>query len=126
MLESGLLADPAALQFIFVHEVFHFVWVRLGNRSRNEYGALLSEEIAGNARGELGESSGVKKAELRKMQKVPSVLWRDYVCESFCDSAAWVFTGASVHAGFKLGKRWTAIRRDWFGDNLADERRWAV
>lgn len=126
VLESSLLSDPAALRFIFVHELFHFVWVRLGNRTRHEYSDLLSRELARNARGELGESSLVKKAELRRHLESSSALWRDYICESFCDSAACILTGATVHNGLKLATRWTAIRRDWFEGNLHDERRWAM
>ena len=128
VLETSLLADSAALRFIFVHELFHFVWVRLGNKTRDEYSGLLLAEIAGRARGELGESSGVKKAELREHVELSpsSALWRDYMCESFCDSAACLFTGCIVHEGPKLAKRWTAIRRDWFGKNLDDGRRWAI
>lgn len=128
VLEASLLDDPAALCFIFVHELFHFVWVRLGNRTRDEYSQLLLQEIARHARGELGESSAVKKAELGQHLKVSprSPLWRDYICESFCDSAACIFTGAASQSGPKLAKRWTAIRRDWFSDKLDRERRWTA
>jgi hypothetical protein len=128
VLEASLLAHPAALRFIFVHELFHFVWVRLGNRMRHEYSDLLSREMARNARGELGESSLVKKAELkRRFESSPScALWRDYICESFCDSAACILTGAPVHDGLKLATRWIAIRRDWFEGYLHHERRWAI
>ena len=128
VLETSLLAYPAALRSIFVHELFHFVWVRLGNRTRAEYSGLLLREMARNARGELGESSLVSKAELRRhIEYSPSsARWRNYICESFCDSAAFIFTGALVHDGPKLGKRWTAIRRDWFHANLDKQRRWAI
>jgi hypothetical protein len=128
VLESSLLVDRAALRFIFVHELFHFVWVRLGNRTRDEYSRLLLEEAARHARGELGESSALKKAEIGQHLEVSpcSPLWRDYMCESFCDSAACIFTGAPGHSGPELAKRWTAIRRDWFSSQLACERRWAL
>jgi hypothetical protein len=128
VLENSLLADTTALRFIFVHELFHFVWVRLGNRTRGEYSALLLEEIARGARGELGESSGIKKAEIAQHRQVSplSPLWRDYLCESFCDSAACIFTRAPGHRGTTLAKRWTAIRRHWFDCKLDGERRWAM
>lgn len=128
VLETSLLADPAALRFIFVHELFHFVWVRLSNRTRDEYSELLTRELARNARGELGESSLVKKAEIRRQPEClpSSALWRDYICESFCDSAACILTGAPVHAGLKLATRWIDIRRDWFEGNVHNERRWAI
>jgi hypothetical protein len=128
VLEATLLASPASLRFIFVHEVFHFVWVRLGNKKRAEYSRLVAYEMDHKARGELGESSAVKKAELRVERQISleSQVWRDYACESFCDSAGCIFTGRSVHDGARLGKAWTAIRREWFLQNLADQRRWAV
>ncbi len=47
-----------------------------------------------------------------------SAVWREYVCESFCDSAGALFTGTPVHDGPKLGKTWTAIRRKWFDEKL--------
>ena len=126
--EAGLLSNPAALRFIFVHELFHFVWVRLGNKKRDEYSRLLASEFANKARGELGESSAVKKAELRIRPALSraSKIWRDYVCESFCDSAACIFTDGPVHDGCKLGKGWTALRREWFVGNSIGERSWAV
>jgi hypothetical protein len=128
VLETGLLSSPALLRFIFVHELFHFAWVRLGNRRRDEYSSLLLREIEANARGELGESSAVKKAELRLQTDfcLGSRIWRDYVCESFCDSAGSIFTEGPLHKGFELGKSWAALRREWFLRNLADKFRWGV
>jgi hypothetical protein len=128
VLETGLLSSPAILRFVFVHELFHFAWVRLGNRRRDEYSHLLRQEIDAHARGELGESSAVKKEELQRKFDlgVGSGLWRDYVCESFCDSAGSMFTAGPVHKGLKLGKTWTALRREWFLQNLSDEFRWTV
>ena len=60
VLETELLKKPD-LPLILVHEIFHFVWARLGNRKRAEYSALLAEERQRNARGELGESAEVRK-----------------------------------------------------------------
>ena len=128
VLETGLRSNAAVLQFIFVHEVFHFAWVRLGNPARQEYSHLLTNELRHRARGELGESSAVKKAELHTGRELSSSskLWRDYVCESFCDSAACLFVGGPVHDGARLGKRWSALRRDWFLGKMAGDARWAV
>jgi hypothetical protein len=128
VIEQDLLSSPAVLRFILVHEFFHFVWVRLGNTSRAEYSRLLVAELVGKARGELGESSAVKKAELQPDGKLspPSKLWRDYACESFCDSAASIFTQGPVHEGARLGKAWSKIRRQWLLQKLADRCRWAV
>jgi hypothetical protein len=128
VLEAGLLSDPAVLRFIFVHELFHFVWMRLGNPIRVEYSGLITHEIKRRVRGELGESSAVKKAALGKapQHSLPAAVWREYVCESFCDSAGSLFAGPPVHEGPRLGKTWTAIRKEWFEEKLAGERRWAV
>ena len=128
VIEQDLLSSPAVLRFIFVHELFHFVWVRLGNTRRGEYSRLLMAELAGKARGELGESSAVKKAELQLDHELSpgSKLWRDYACESFCDSAASIFTEGPVHEGARLGKAWSKLRRQWLLQKLADRCRWAV
>src|ERR1039457_5898599 len=42
--EAELAADPQEFARIFVHEIFHFVWLRLGNARRWSYEALLREE----------------------------------------------------------------------------------
>lgn len=128
ILEASLLSDAALLRFIFVHELFHFVWMRLGNSARAEYSRLIAREFMSRARGELGESSAVKRAALGNATQglLQSAAWREYVCESFCDSAGFLFTGASVHDDPKLGKTWTAIRRRWFDEKLAGERRWPI
>jgi hypothetical protein len=73
-----------------------------------EYAALLRVELARGARGELGESASLKKSLLEK------ALWRDYVCESFCDTAAWLYAGVKRHPQFTLARRWTERRRAWF------------
>ena len=117
ILESGLLSDPHTFPLILVHELFHFVWLRLGNSVRREFSCLLLDERSKGARGELGESSGVQKA-------LVNGVWRDYVCESFCDTAAWFYIGepyaGSLYAGregnalFTLRKRWRERRKNWF------------
>lgn len=128
VLETALLSNPAVLRFIFVHELFHFAWLRLGNARRNQYSCLLSSEIKAKARGELGESSAVKKSEFLAARNLAtsSRIWRDYLCESFCDSAASIFTEGPLHEGSKLGKTWTALRREWFLPNSPRVFRWAV
>jgi hypothetical protein len=104
VLEEELLGKRE-LAAIAVHEIFHFAWVRLGNARRAGYTALLAEERRGKARGEVGESAAVKK------QADPSC--RDYVCESFCDTAAWLYA-PGAKANVTLGQRWRAQRKAWF------------
>ena len=115
VLETQLLSKPRTLRLIFVHELFHFVWVRLSNRARSEFAALVEVERAAVARGELGESSAEKKAALIKAGHMNGAsLWRDYVCESFCDTAAWLYSGVEQHEDFTLARRWKERRRAWF------------
>lgn len=100
---------------IFVHELFHFAWLRAGNPVRRSFEELLRRESAARARGELGWSSEWRKraltpADLRRRTR----RWREYCAESFCDTAAWMYSGAARHAEFTLGRRFCLRRRSWF------------
>ncbi len=110
------------LRLIVVHEIFHFAWPRLGNRARKEFADLLRSEIAAGARGELGESAGVKKTLLKAQSEWSSNsrLWREYVCESFCDTAAWLYAGVNSHKSFTLANRWRRRREEWFEVTIPD------
>jgi len=116
VLERELLFKPRTLRLILVHEIFHFVWSRLRNGGRREFEGLLASERKHRARGELGESSAVKKSRLPwKGSAFDSPRqWRDYVCESFCDTAAWLYAGVKDDRVFTLAKRWRAARKSWF------------
>lgn len=115
ILESALLPHPEALRFILVHELFHFVWPRLGNGSRKSFEAVLLEERRCRAGGELGESSGVKKEAWRRGSGAGKRrLWRDYVCECFCDTAAWLYTNPQGSKTVSLRKCWRDRREAWF------------
>jgi hypothetical protein len=107
VLETALLRRPRALRLIMVHEIFHFVWASLGNPRRREFTALLQIEVTGRARGELGDSSLLQK------DLLPGS-WRDYVCESFCDTAGWLYAGVSSSQAFTLAARWRKRRQEWF------------
>jgi hypothetical protein len=99
---------------VFVHEVFHFVWLRLGNDRRRSYEDLLRLEFAARARGELGWSAEWRKHALRSVDwETRSHRWRQYCCESFCDSAAWLYAGVRRHEEFTLAGRFRRRRRDW-------------
>lgn len=111
---------------VFVHEVFHFVWLRLGNPLRRSYEALVAGEIAEGARGELGWSAEWRKRELSPDDVTARTrLWREYCCESFCDSAAWLYSGLHRHAEFTLGGRHRLRRRQWFA-TLTDARELSI
>jgi hypothetical protein len=116
VLDEALALDPALFRLILVHELFHFVWPRLNNRARRAFELLLELERQSGARGELGESSALKK---RYLASSPNRrIWRDYVCESFCDTAAWLYSGVAVHSEFTLRNRWRNRRRVWFESNF--------
>jgi hypothetical protein len=100
---------------IFIHELFHFVWVRAGNLRRRAWEGLLEAEIARGGRGELGWSAEWRKKALGPPDiRQRSRRWREYCCESFCDTAAWRYSGLKQHAEFTLASRFRARRRAWF------------
>ena len=123
VLEAELMQARRKLRLITVHEIFHFVWARLGNADRAEYEELLQRERLRRARGELGESSDRQKELLRAGQS-GSASWKFYVCESFCDTAAWRYAGVREHAEFTLAARWRNLRRHWFEVKFAEIRRY--
>lgn len=100
---------------IFVHELFHFVWVRAGNARRREWERILAAECAAGAPGELGWSAAWRKHELRPAdRRRRSRRWREYCCESFCDTAARLYSGVREHPEFTLAARFYIRRRIWF------------
>jgi len=110
----------AELPRIFAHEAAHFIWLRLGNAPRRSYEELVRGEIAGRAGGELGWSAEWRKNALRAQDAAQRTRrWREYCCESFCDTAAWLYGGIRRHREFTLGVRWRRGRRAWFAESLA-------
>jgi hypothetical protein len=109
VLEAGLFRRRVELGRILYHELCHFVWTKLGNPTRRRFAALIGQEFAENVRGELGYSSEYRKASLFRGGKAsggsgrtarvkgratPSpALWREYICESFCDTGSFVLLG---------------------------------
>ncbi len=115
MLDAALLSSPREMTRILVHEIFHFVWMRLGNSTRRAYEHLLRREIQRGAKGELGWSAELRKQSLRRLDLDRRTRrWREYVCESFCDTAAWLFGGARQHSEFTLPPLYRGERRQWF------------
>ncbi|MCC6343304.1 MAG: hypothetical protein IT166_13950 [Bryobacterales bacterium] len=114
VLDSGLLGNQRELRRILIHEVFHFAWVRLGNPRRLDWERLVGREVASHARGELGWSAESRKVRLTSGDvgnRTPG--WRQYICESFCDTAAWMFTPGD-HEEFTLSSRYRRKRGTWF------------
>lgn len=130
VLGRGLFRRRVELGRILYHELCHFLWPRLGNPVRQGYQALLRREFRARTRGELGYSAEWRKEKLqaegdpRGRGTQPSRLWREYVCESFCDTAAYVLLGSerrARHSEYTLSRaarerrcRWLAGGR-WIG-----------
>jgi hypothetical protein len=120
LVETSLAKDDAEFTRIFIHEIFHFVWLRLGNPRRRSYEILIAAEIAAGAKGELGWSAEWRKlalgaADYRRRTR----RWREYICESFCDSAAWFWSETRRHGEFTLAARFRPARRKWFEHTIA-------
>jgi hypothetical protein len=115
VLDQELERQPRELARILVHELFHFAWVRLGNPTRRSYEALVREEWKRRARGELGWSAESRKRRLSNSPlRAGSPPWRDYLCESFCDTAAWIYSGVRRHPEYTLAERHRKRRAEWF------------
>jgi hypothetical protein len=125
VLDAALLSQPALGLPVLVHELFHFAWVRLGNNGRASFADLIEAERLGRARGGLGESSVVARCRIMPGKAAADArVWKDFVCESFCDTAAYLFTGTIVGDEGGLARRWLARRRHWFLQ--MDTRGWFV
>ena len=118
VVDRELERQPKELARILVHELFHFAWVRLGNPARHSYESLVRKEWEQRARGELGWSAESRKRalrnRLRSMRGAASPHWREYVCESFCDTAAWIYSGVRRHSEYTLATRHRDRRAEWF------------
>lgn len=114
--DSELRRRPKELARILVHELFHFAWARLGNQARESWEDLIRREFILRARGELGWSAESRKRLLTGLAGAPlnGLKWRDYLCESFCDTAAWLYSGAGEHVEFTLARRYRDRRAKWF------------
>jgi hypothetical protein len=144
LIDSQTLQVPGDFERILVHEIFHFAWRRLSNRTRWSWEDLLRSEFRARATGELGWSAEWRKEKLKIKLKIklarpdreqilspPAVLprtpaWRRYACESFCDSAAWLFSGLPDHDEFTLAPRFRLRRARWFRRHLPDTESIAI
>jgi hypothetical protein len=120
LLDSAVFASICEFERILIHELFHFVWVRFSNARRRDWERILGNEFARRAQGELGWSADWRKAKLAPSDvRSRTASWRRYVCESFCDTAAWRFAGLRAHGEFTLPARFRRLRRQWLERNLA-------
>lgn len=125
LLERELTSAPLEFSRILVHELFHFAWKRLSNQTRASWSSLLVREFERSAPGELGWSSESRKLRLASKYFGQTVeerggRWRRYICESFCDTAAWKYAGLTSHDEFTLEARARRSRNKWLDENLED------
>jgi len=117
LLDREVLLKRGDFERILIHEIFHFVWVRLSNASRRDWENLLAAEASP---GELGWSAEWRKLKLQSSDaKLRSPKWRRYARESFCDSAAWLFSELKIHDEFTLRVSSRRARKAWFQRNFA-------
>jgi hypothetical protein len=117
LLDAGVLADRGEFERILTHEIFHFAWLRLSNGTRRSWERVVEKQLA--AAGELGWSAERRKSKLARgdaAHRTPA--WRRYACESFCDTAAWLYSGLRGHPEFTLAARSRPVRRSWFEKTL--------
>ena len=120
VLDLDLKHDPRERERILLHELFHFVWVRLGNPRRLDWEVLLRAEWEVRARGEAGWSSEWRKRDLSSQDVAGrSRAWREYCCESFCDTGAYV---AGANDGeVTLSRKRLSARVAWFASVFGGE-----
>jgi hypothetical protein len=117
VLDAGLFRNTVELRRILIHELFHFVWVRLPNSARHSFERLLIAQRT--APGDLGWSAEYRKQELLASDvRRRSRKWREYCCEAFCDSAAYLYARSKIHDEYTLSQRHRQKRIAWFGKNL--------
>ena len=127
LLDTAVLARRGEFERILIHELFHFAWVRLSNRNRVAWEQLLASELRDRVKGELGWSAEWRKETLTRTDaRLRTPKWRRYACESFCDSAAWMFAGLRAHDEFTLPSASRRERRRWFTEQFPGSRAVAV
>lgn len=113
VLDEELKGAPAEHRRVLEHELYHFVWVRLGNAARRDWEDVVTEEWRARARGEAGWSAEWRKRLLGAADvEGRTRKWREYCCESFCDTGAWFESGVAGEVTLAPGRM--ARRRAWF------------
>lgn len=123
LLDAAVFSRRGDFERILIHELFHFAWVRLSNQKRRAWEEILMQELRTRAEGELGWSAEWRKRTLTRAdarRRTPR--WRRYACESFCDTAAWLYSGLRRHGEFTLPSPLRRLRRQWFKRTLEDGR----
>jgi len=122
VLDSVLLRNRAEHDRILSHEIFHFAWYR-APRLRASYEGLVAGELERAVCGEAGWSAEWRKGTLCPQDRAArSRRWKDYVCESFCDTGALFVCGLPSHEELTLPRRALARRRKWFEEHVEGGR----
>jgi hypothetical protein len=99
VLDAELRRDTPGHARILTHEIFHFVWVRLGNPARLEWERAMRAEFENRVPGDAGWSAEWRKLKLARSDvRRRTRRWREYCCESFCDTAALWLTCSRTEA----------------------------
>ena len=86
----------------------------------NLWEQVLARELRERVKGELGWSAEWRKELLtRTDSRLRTSKWRRYACESFCDSAAWMYAGLRAHDEFTLAAASRRLRRRWFTERFS-------
>ena len=121
LLAQSLFARRGELGRILYHELCHFLWPRLRS-GRRLYEATITLETEAGIRGELGYSAASAKEALcadqnqvarspsARLTRVQQRRWRHYLCESFCDTGAWLLLRQAGHRRNRHSE-WTLERR---------------
>jgi hypothetical protein len=117
-MEGALRCNPGEFRRILIHELFHFSWRRLSNERRREWETIINAEHQMRARGELGWSAELRKLGLQAEDRSGrNRRWREYLAESFCDTAAYYFR-RGTHEEHTLRERFRQKRERWFAELL--------
>lgn len=123
ILDPELKKKPRRHRRILFHEYFHFAWVRLGNPRRATWETLLKSEWQSHVRGEAGWSAEWRKEKLMRRDVAERTrAWREYCCESFCDTAALVFAANRDRSEVTLPPTQRRARTAWFCQNFPNRR----
>jgi hypothetical protein len=123
VLDEALLSSLPEFIRILSHELAHFAWRRMAARDRNTWYELVAKEWRAKTRGELGWSAEWRKEELTARDvREQTRRFRDYACEAFCDTAAWLHAAPAPHPEFTLAHAARRARRKWFQDLLSRSR----
>ncbi len=124
VLDRSLLRKRSERDRILAHELFHFVWWKGGVKRRASYEALIRAELKRTAcHGEMGWSAELRKQGLTLVDRERRTRrWREYLCESFCDTAAAFALEFHSHPEITLAATARRQRYRWFHANLDLER----